>query len=77
MLPPSAALPASIALMSLAPLLGPITLLALVAVVAALVVMIAGVVGEHRDAIAFEHILGGAAACPAPPGLVTESRSAA
>ena len=77
MFPSSAALPAGVALTSLAPLLGPLTILAFLAVIATLVVMVAGVIGEHSDASAFERILGETVGRPAGPGLVTASRSAA
>ena len=78
MLPPSAALPAGLALSSLAPLFGPLATLAMGAVLIALVVMVVGLVAEHGDATAFD-CMTAAAAGPGPLALaaMTESRPAA
>ncbi len=75
MLPPSAALPASLVFTSLAPLLGPLTLLAMGAALIALVVTIAGIVSDRRDASVWRQVP--RPGTPARPNVIPRSRSAA
>lgn len=56
MIPPSAALPASVALASLAPLLGPLSVLATAAALVALVVIVAAIALERREKNAWRRI---------------------